>query len=109
MAEFDFGSCDRGRSIFEDLIASYPKRSDLWHVYVDREAKSGHIQEARQLYERILSVFMTSSTSSSASTTVAKNMKNAFKKYLSFEIVNGTVEQQEEVKRKAREYVKSLA
>jgi rRNA biogenesis protein RRP5 len=88
---------DRGRSVFEDLVGSYPKRTDLWHVYVDKEVKSGNFPQARQLYERMISAKNS-----------AKAMKAVFKKYLSFEQLNGTQEQVEGVKVKARDYVSSI-
>jgi rRNA biogenesis protein RRP5 len=97
LAEFEIGSPDRGRSVFEELVGNYPKRTDLWHIYVDREVKSGCESQARQLFERMIC--------SKAST---RNMKAIFKKYLQFEQQHGTEEQVEEVKRKAREYVKSI-
>ena len=53
--------------------------------------------QARQLFERMV-----------ASRSSAKAMKAAFKKFLSFEQLNGSPEQQEAVKTKAREYVSSI-
>lgn len=98
MSEFDFGSADRARVVFEDLLTTYPKRSDLWHLYVDKEVKLGNVIQARQLFERMI-----------ASKTKAQNMKTVFKKYLAFEISHGTEDTQELVKQKAREYVSSIA
>lgn len=34
--EFKFGSPDRGRSMFEGMLREYPKRTDLWSVYLDQ-------------------------------------------------------------------------
>ena len=96
IAEFEIGSPERARVIFENLITNYPNRVDLWHVYVDKEVKLGYTLEARQLFDR----FITLKTS-------AHNLKTIFKKYLSFEINHGTSETQELVKQKAREYVTS--
>ncbi len=31
------GNIDRGRTIFEGLVAKFPKRGDIWSVYVDME------------------------------------------------------------------------
>lgn len=98
MAEFDFGSVDRGRVVFEDLLTNYPKRSDLWHLYVDKEVKLGNVIQARQLFERMISAKAS-----------ARNMKAVFKKYLAFEISHGTEDTQELVKQKARAYVSSIA
>lgn len=41
--------------MFEGLMASYPKRLDLWNVYVDKEVKAGDIRAARNLLERLVS------------------------------------------------------
>lgn len=97
MCEYDVGSEDRGRSVFEDLVGSYPKRTDLWHVYVDKEVKCGNHVQARQLFERMI-----------LSKSSAKAMKAAFKKFLSFEQLHGSEAQQEAVKEKARNYVSSM-
>ena len=36
VAEFKLGSAERGRAIFEDVLRNYPKRTDLWSVYLDQ-------------------------------------------------------------------------
>lgn len=41
------------RSVFEELVSSYPKRTDLWHVYVDKEIKCGMHDRARQVIDRL--------------------------------------------------------
>lgn len=35
-------------------MASYPKRLDLWNVYVDKEVKTGDVRAARNLMERLV-------------------------------------------------------
>ena len=45
--EVKLGELERGKTMFETLMASYPKRTDLWLVYVDTLAKGGHIESAR--------------------------------------------------------------
>jgi rRNA biogenesis protein RRP5 len=94
---FDLKKQDAARAVFESLLETYPKRVDLWHVYVDREMKLGHIPEARHLFERLITL-----------KTTPKNLKTVFKKYLAFEMAHGTITQQAYVKEKAREYVNSL-
>jgi rRNA biogenesis protein RRP5 len=98
LAEFEIGSVDRGRVVFEDLLTSYPKRTDLWHLYVDKEVKLGNVAQARQLFERMITAKAS-----------ARNMKTVFKKYLAFETSHGTEETVEAVKQKARDYVNSIA
>lgn len=53
--EFEHGSVERGRTVFEGLMASYPKRLDLWNVYLDKEVKCGDLRAARNLQERLVS------------------------------------------------------
>lgn len=98
MAEFECGSDDRGRVVSEDLLANYPKRMDLWTLYVDKEIKHGNTQQARQLFKRII-----------AAKWKTKQMKAAFKKFLAFELAHGDEESQNEVREAARNYVNSLA
>ena len=31
-----FGDLERARTIFEKLISTYPKRVDLWSIYIDK-------------------------------------------------------------------------
>jgi hypothetical protein len=35
-AEFKLGCAERGRSVFEGVLVNYPKRTDLWNVYLDQ-------------------------------------------------------------------------
>jgi rRNA biogenesis protein RRP5 len=35
--EYKLGDPERGRTIFEGIVDSYPKRLDLWRVYIDKE------------------------------------------------------------------------
>jgi rRNA biogenesis protein RRP5 len=114
--EFELGRYDRGREVLEDLLMrynccdsvvtdslfslvffSYPKRTDIWNVFVDKEIKYGNYDAARSLFSRMISLKVSS-----------KNIKAIFKKYLSFEMSHGTEKEQEVVKQKARDYVSSL-
>jgi len=88
---------DRGRRLFEEFLSVNPKRNDIWHVYLDKEIKMGHINEARSLFDRMTVMKIN-----------PKNMKTIFKKYLNFESKYGTKETQENVKQKAKDYVNSL-
>ena len=45
--EFRHGEPERGRTMFESLLSSYPKRVDLWSVYVDVVLKTGDAQRVR--------------------------------------------------------------
>ena len=97
LAEFDIGDINRGRVVFEELISSYPKRTDLLHVYVDKEIKLGYYPQARQLFERMC-----------ASKLNVHKMKTVFKKFLEFEKKFGTAESAEAVLQKAKAYAASI-
>jgi rRNA biogenesis protein RRP5 len=33
--EFKYGDKERAKTLYEKLLASYPKRTDLWSIYID--------------------------------------------------------------------------
>ncbi|KAJ2512020.1 rRNA biogenesis protein rrp5, partial [Coemansia sp. RSA 1939] len=108
--EFKSGEPERGRTVFEGVLGTYPKRVDLWSVYLDMEVKavtsrglhtsdaSGKCwSNARTLFERVTSMKFSS-----------KKMKFLFKKWLGFEKTHGTEATIEHVKDRALEYINSL-
>lgn len=78
----------------EGILKSYPKRTDLWSVYLDQETKTGDVSRARALYERCTAMMLP-----------PKKMKFLFKKYLEFERKNGDEARVEAVRAKAMEFV----
>ena len=94
LLEFEFGSANNARVLLEDLIASNPKRSDLWFVYIDQEIKLGQIVAARNLYSRMTGLQLST-----------KTMKTVFKKFLAFEVQYGSTSTQESVRQRAKDYV----
>ncbi|KAI8601950.1 hypothetical protein EDD21DRAFT_91525 [Dissophora ornata] len=96
--EFKYGEPERGRTIFEGVMSNYPKRIDLWSVYIDMEVRNGEQDAVRRLFARVVSLKLSS-----------KKMKFFFKKWLAYEKDNGDEEHIEEVKRRALAYVESLS
>lgn len=45
--EFRYGDAERGRSMFDKVLSSYPKRTDLWSVFIDLMVKYGAQKEVR--------------------------------------------------------------
>ena len=45
--EYKLGDPERGKTIFEGIVESHPKRNDLWSVYLDMEASQNNIQSVR--------------------------------------------------------------
>ncbi|KAF6168945.1 hypothetical protein GIB67_038442 [Kingdonia uniflora] len=95
--EFKRGVPDRGRSMFEEMLREYPKRTDLWSIYLDQEIRLGDTDVIRALFERATSLSLPH-----------KKIQFLFTKYLNYEKVHGDEEKVENVKNKAMEYAKSL-
>ena len=57
MLEFKNGAPESGRTMFEGIVSNYPKRMDIWAIYMDMEMKhgQGNVTQARHLFERCLS------------------------------------------------------
>lgn len=106
------GDVERGRTVFEGLLSSFPKRVDLWNVLLDLEIKTGDTEQVRRLFERVLGI---REGKKGAGLVVEdgkklkpKQARFFFKKWLEFEEKGGNEKMVEEIKAKAAEYVKSL-
>lgn len=97
LLEYKHGFTERGRTIFEGLLSSEPKRLDLWNVYVDQEIACGEIDNARRLLERAVHLKLST-----------KKVKFFFKKFLSFEAAHGTPDTVQHVRDAAKAYVDAL-
>eukprot|EP00397_Hematodinium_sp_SG-2012_P000662 GEMP01000663.1.p1 GENE.GEMP01000663.1~~GEMP01000663.1.p1 ORF type:complete len:1845 (+),score=482.73 GEMP01000663.1:24-5537(+) len=96
--EYSHGSQERGKTIFEGLCASYPKRLDIWSVYLDShiKAEKENLESVRDLFRRAVTMKLK-----------AFKMKFFYKRWLDFERKFGDAMGEEEVKRKAREFVEN--
>jgi len=93
--EFEFGSAERARTVFDGIVEKFSKRLDLFFVYIDKEIKYGTLSHARTMLENKVTEGKLSD----------KQMKSLFKKWFRIEEAHGTEEQQDHVKQTAREYV----
>eukprot|EP00963_Diacronema_lutheri_P007157 scaffold626_cov337-Pavlova_lutheri.AAC.42 len=96
LLEFRSGSAERGRGIFEGILRNYPKRLDLWSVYLDQEIKQGDTNRIRSLFERAIQLDLP-----------PKKMKFLFKRYLQYENEQGDEDHAAAVKQKAMDYVEN--
>ena len=99
--EFEYGSPERARTVFDGIILKHPKRLDLVSVYADKELKFGSLSMVRTLFERISNPPGDSNKSKLSD----KQMKSLFKKWFRIEENHGTAEDQEHVKSAAKAYV----
>ncbi|KAH9486567.1 rRNA biogenesis protein rrp5 [Psilocybe cubensis] len=91
--EYKYGEPERGKTLFEGIVDSHPKRWDMWSIYMDMESVQGDIQSLRNLFDRVLSLKMTS-----------HKAKSFFKKWLEVEKRIGDEEGVTIVKQKATEW-----
>ena len=96
--EFRLGSLERGRTLFEGLIASAPGRLDIWSQLCDQEERHlpSTTENLRHLYTRIINLKLSS-----------KKAKFFFKKFLEFEKQHGDQLTVQNVKDLAQKYVES--
>jgi len=99
--EYEHGSAERARTIFDALIDKHPKRMDLLFVYVDKEIKHGDVEHARKLFERTINPPSGKKTSKYND----KQMKSLFKKWYRMEDEHGDDESRIRVKMAAKDYV----
>jgi rRNA biogenesis protein RRP5 len=104
---FEFGDAERARTLFEGLLAKYPKRLDILFVFLDKEIKHGDVIKARALFDRQTSV--DSKSGSFQMKLNDKQMKSLFKKWYTFEEHYGNDGSREAVKVAARAYVDNAA
>ncbi|CAB9506358.1 Protein RRP5 [Seminavis robusta] len=98
--EFEFGSAERARTIFDGVILKHPKRLDLAFVYADKEVKHGSMEMARALFEKIVNP-----QGGTPRKLSDKQMKSLFKKWYKLEEEHGTSDTQEHVKEAAKAFV----
>ncbi|XP_051002694.1 protein RRP5 homolog [Acomys russatus] len=94
--EFQLGDAERAKAIFENTLSTYPKRTDVWSVYIDMLIKHGSQKEVRDIFERVIHLSL-----------APKRMKFFFKRYLDYEKQYGTEKDVQAVKVKALEYVEA--
>lgn len=100
--EFEMGSAERGRTIFNALLEKHPKRMDILFVHIDKEVKSGDVAKARALFDGVVNPVSQDRTKFKFSD---KQMKSLFKKWYRMEEEHGDEESQEHVKEEARMFV----
>lgn len=94
------GVPERGRTIFEGLLDSFPRKMDLWNVYLDMEIslvknKLEDTERVRQLFTRIFDGRIKN-----------KQAQVFFKKWLTFEEKHGDERGVDSVKAKAADFVR---
>ncbi|KAI1331172.1 nucleic acid-binding protein [Xylariaceae sp. FL0255] len=91
------GSAERGRTMFEGLIGTFPKRFDLWSQLLDHEnGPNADKAVIRDVFDRATKV----------KGLKARAAKKWFKRWADWEQKNGDARSQEKVRAKAAEWVR---
>ncbi|KAL6702839.1 rRNA biogenesis protein rrp5 [Coniothyrium glycines] len=80
------GDAERGRTIFEGLVSTYPKKGDVWDMYLSLEQSHGSEENVRDLFERMSKVGK------------KKRVMTVFKKWVEWESAVGNAKGVERVK-----------
>ncbi|EDQ93026.1 uncharacterized protein MONBRDRAFT_22367 [Monosiga brevicollis MX1] len=96
--EFKLGDVERGRTIFENVVTTHPKRVDMWNIWIDQELRIDDEDAIRALFERVVTLRLST-----------KKMKHFFKRFLEFEKEQDNADGIERVKNLARAYVEEKA
>ena len=101
MLEYKHGNPEHGRTMFEGIVTNYPKRMDIWAIYMDMEVKYGggkiNQQQSRHLFERCLSLPEIAKK--------AKKMKLVFRKYMEFENALGNENKLADLRIRVEQYL----
>jgi rRNA biogenesis protein RRP5 len=89
------GAPERGRTMFEGILATYPKRLDIWNQLVDLEVGQGDGDIIRGVFERVVRI----------KGVKVKGVLNWFKRWAKWEEENGDAKSRERVRAKAEEWV----
>jgi rRNA biogenesis protein RRP5 len=97
--EFKSGNPENGRTMFEGIVNNYPKRMDIWSIYMDMETKYGkdNQTQARHLFERCLS--------NDHIIKKPKKMKLVFQKYMEFESKHGNKSNLSDLRKRVEDYL----
>ncbi|KAK6611534.1 S1 RNA binding domain-containing protein [Botrytis cinerea] len=93
----EHGSPERGRTIFEGVLAKWSKRLDIWGQLLDLEIKAGDKSIVRGVFERVARI----------KGLKPKGAMGWFKRWTEWEEANGDKKSQEKVRAIAEEWVRN--
>ena len=89
------GEPERGRTILEGLLSTFPTERDLWDQFIDLEQSKGDLENARSLFHRM---------TGEGTRMRAKQVRSIFERWEKFEKRNGTAKQMEYVTKKKEQF-----
>ena len=72
---YRFNNNEEARNMFDNILKNFPKRKDIWFVYIDKEIKFGkNVEKVRQIFDRMFDIKFK-----------INDLKSIMKKFLEFE------------------------
>ena len=72
---YRYNKNEEARNMFDNILKNFPKRKDIWFVYIDKEIKFGNnIDKVRQIFDRMFEIKFK-----------INDLKSIMKKFLEFE------------------------
>ena len=75
---YKYNKNEEARNMFDNILKNFPKRKDIWFVYIDKENKFGkNADKVRQIFDRMFEIGFK-----------VNDLKSIMKKFLEFEKQN---------------------
>ena len=72
---YKYNNNEEARNMFDNILKNFPKRKDIWFVYIDKEIKFGkNVDKVRQIFDRMFEIKFK-----------INDLKSIMKKFLEFE------------------------
>ena len=72
---YKYNNKEEARNMFDNILKNFPKRKDIWFVYIDKEIKFGkNVDKVRQIFDRMFEIKFK-----------INDLKSVMKKFLEFE------------------------
>ena len=72
---YKYNNKEEARNMFDNILKNFPKRKDIWFVYIDKEIKFGkNVEKVRQIFDRMFEIKFK-----------INDLKSIMKKFLEFE------------------------
>ena len=81
---FKFNKKEDARNMFDKILKNFPKRKDIWFIYIDKEIKYGkNVEKVRQIFDKMFEIKFK-----------INDLKSIMKKFLEFEKQNSKDEKE---------------
>ena len=72
---YRYNNNEEARNMFDNILKNFPKRKDIWFVYIDKEIKFGkNVEKVRQIFDKMFEIKFK-----------INDLKSIMKKFLEFE------------------------